>query len=137
MAPTSRFEPVSPSLVRFWALVDAGVIALATPWTAQWFLGLLFWINGLLGADAQPPDFGPLQMFFVNLSGVMVGVWAAARLLHPVGILALIDGVGRLVVAVLLIGFVVGAGAPPVLWLFVVTEVAGAIPQLRACLRRP
>lgn len=130
----SRYEHVAPATVRFWAMIDSGVLALATPWTATLFLGALYWFNGLLGYESTAPAFGTMQMFFVNLSGVMVGVWVVARLLHPVGILALVDGVGRLLVALLLIAYLLAADAPPVLWFFVFTEAVGAIPQLRACL---
>ncbi len=137
MPLSARFQHVSPATVRFWAMVDSGVLALALPWTATLFLGALYWFNGLLGHEDQAPVFGTLQMFFVNLSGVMVGVWVAARLLNPVGMMALVDGIGRLLVALLLVGYILGAGAPPILWFFVFTEVLGAIPQLRACLRRP
>lgn len=133
----SRFAHVAPGRVRFWAMIDSGVLALATPWTATLFLGALYWVNGLLGYEATAPAFGTLQMFFVNLSGVMVGVWVVARLLNPAGIMALVDGIGRLLVALLLIAYILGAGAPPVLWFFVFTEVIGAIPQLRACLSKP
>ena len=132
-----RFEHVSLTTVRFWATIDSGVLALATPWTASWFLQALYWFNGWLGGAASPPDFGAMQMFFVNLSGVMVAVWVIARWLHPIGLMALIDGAGRLVVAALLIAYILWTDAPPALWFFVFTETVGAVPQLRACLAAP
>jgi hypothetical protein len=131
-----RFAHVPPKTVRFWALLDTSVIALALPFTAKLFLGAIYALNGLMGHDAVVPEFGAIQMFFVNLSGVLVAVWAFARLLHPVGLLAFIDAVGRTAVALLIVWFVLVQDAPPVLWFFVFTEGIGAVAQLRACLAR-
>ena len=128
-----KLDHVPARTVRFWALFDSAVISLALPLTAQWFLSALFYVNGLLSHQDQPPAFDTLQMFFVNLSGVMVGVWVLARLLHPVGLMAWIDIWGRCMVSALLAWTVLGAGGPPVLWFFVFTEMLGAIAQWRAC----
>lgn len=133
--PTTDHVPAAT--VRFWALLDTGVLSLALPFTAPLFLSGLYWLNGLLGGESSPPVLPPMAMFFVNLSGVMVLVWIAARLLHPVGLLALVDTVGRLLVSALIAYYVLVEGAIPVLWLFVGTELAGAIAQGRAVLRRP
>ncbi len=132
-----RFAHVPARTVRFWAWLDTSVIALALPFTAKAFLSLIYTLNGWLGHEASVPAFGPIQMFFVNLSGVLVAVWATARLLHPVGLLAFLDGIGRAVVALLIAWYVLAQGAPPALWFFVFTEGAGAVAQLRACLRAP
>ncbi|MGQ0697331.1 MAG: hypothetical protein ACT4PZ_03710 [Panacagrimonas sp.] len=128
-----RFDHVSPKTVRFWAMIDTGVIALALPVTAKAFLGLIYWVNGLLGFDSVVPEFAAIQMFFVNLSGVLVAVWAIARLVHPIGLMAFIDSIGRIAVALLICWFVLVERAPPVLWFFVFTEGIGAVAQLRAC----
>lgn len=130
-------DHVPAKTVRFWAMLDTGVLSLALPFTAKLFLGALYALNGWLGGEATPPVFAPIQMFFVNLSGVMVLVWCAARLLHPVGLMALIDAIGRVLVSALIAYFIVVEDAIPVLWLFVGTEMAGAIVQGRAVLRRP
>ncbi len=132
-----RFAHVSPKTVRFWAFIDTSVIVLALPFTAKAFLSLIYGLNGLLGFDATVPPFGPLQMFFVNLAGMLIAVWAIARLVHPIGLLAYIDALGRGAVALLIAWYVLVEGAPPVLYLFVVTEGAGAVAQLAACLRKP
>lgn len=130
-------DHVPAATVRFWAWLDTGVLSLALPVTAKLFIGALYALNGWLGGVAAAPAFEPIQLFFVNLSGVMVLVWCAARLLHPVGVLALVDAIGRTLVAALIAWFIVVEGAIPVLWLFVGTELAGAIGQGRALLRRP
>lgn len=135
--PTVRYDHVSPKTVRFWAMLDSGVLALALPITAKAFLGVIYWVNGRLGFDHAMPAFEPIHMVFVNMLGVLVAVWVAARLLHPVGLMAMIDAVGRTAVALLLAYVIVVQAAPPVLWLFVFTEGIGAVAQFRACLRRP
>lgn len=136
MSLASRFDHVPARTVRFWAMVDSGVIALALPFTAPLFLDLLYALNGAMGFEPQVPAIGALEMFFINLAGTLVAVWVLARLLHPVGVLAFVDGLGRLAVAALIVGYVTLTDAPPVLWFFVLTEVGGALPQLWACARR-
>ncbi len=130
-----RLNHVSPATIRFWALLDTSVIALALPVTAQLFLGVIYWLNGLMGFDHVMPAFAPIHMFFVNLSGILVAVWAFARLLNPTGLLGLIDAIGRSAVAMLIVWFIIIEDAPPALWLFVATEGLGAIAQFRACLK--
>ncbi|THD01358.1 hypothetical protein B1810_19595 [Panacagrimonas perspica] len=123
--------------MRFWAWIDTSVIVLALPITAKAFLALIYGLNGLLGFDAEVPAFGAIQMFFVNLAGMLVAVWAIARLVHPIGLLAFIDAIGRSAVAMLIAWYALVENAPQALWLFVFTEGAGAVAQLRACLREP
>jgi hypothetical protein len=130
-------DHVPASTVRFWAMLDTGVLSLALPFTAKLFIGGLYWLNGLFGGASEAPVFDSLALFFVNLSGVMVLVWVAARLLHPIGLLALVDSIGRVLVSLLIAYYILVEGAIPVLWLFVGTEMAGAIAQGRAVLRRP
>ncbi len=123
--------------VRFWALVDSSVsYTLALPPLAQHFISLLYYVNGKLGGDAAAPDFTPLQMFFVSLSGSLITLWCVARYLKPIGLFALIDGWGRVWISLLIVWFVVVEGAPRVLLLFIVTEMIGAIAQLHEVYRR-
>jgi len=133
-----RFEHVPPRTVRFWAWVDSSVTyTLALPFVAPGFLRLLYRINGWMGGAAIVPAFEPIQWFFVCLSGAMVSLWVIVRLLRPLGIFAVIDGYGRIWVSALILYFVILEGAPQVLLLFVGTEMAGAIAQLRIAYRNP
>lgn len=117
--------------VRFWALVDTAVsYPLALPPMAEHFLSALYFLNGKLGGDAQAPAFEPMQLFFVSLSGSLVAMWCLARYLKPIGLFALIDGWGRVWVSLLIVYFVAVEGAPRVLLVFIVSEMAGAISQL-------
>ncbi|MEO8938287.1 MAG: hypothetical protein ABI277_02655, partial [Burkholderiaceae bacterium] len=71
-----------------------------------------------------------IQMFFVCLSGTLIGLWCIARYIKPIGLFALIDGWGRVWVSLLIVWFVAVEGAPRVLLLFIVTEMLGAVAQL-------
>lgn len=130
-----NLDQVPARTVRFWAMVDSGVASLALPITAQWFLGAMYFFNGLLGYADTAPSFDGLHMFFVNLSGVMVALWVIVRLLRPDGLMAWVDSWGRLAVSALLIWTLLAADGPPILWFFVFTELLGAAAQFRACLR--
>lgn len=131
-----NFNHIPASTVRFWAWLDSAVTwMLAIPALAPHFLGGLYWLNGLLGGATQPPEFQPIHLLFVSLTGSLVSVWVIARLLHPVGLLAVIDGWGRLWVGASLV-WILLLGGPPVLGLFVLTEWAGAAAQLRAAYRK-
>jgi len=125
--------------VRFWAIVDSSVsYTLALPPLAEHFVPMLYYVNGKLGGDAAAPPFTPMQMFFVCLSGSLISLWCVARYVKPIGVFALIDGWGRVWVSLLIVWFVAVEGAPRVLLVFIVTEMLGAVAQLREVyLRKP
>jgi hypothetical protein len=131
-----RFDQVSPGTVRFWAWLDSSVSwTLALPFVAPGFLRLLYRINGWMGGVDTPPPFEPIHLFFVCLSGVLIALWVLVRLLHPVGVLAFADALGRIAVSLLIAWFLLATDAPRVLALFILTELAGAVGQLRAVWR--
>jgi hypothetical protein len=131
-----RFDHVPAATVRFWAWVDSGVTwMLAFPPAAKRFISGLYAVNGWLGGSAVPPPFEPIHWLFVSLTGSLVSIWVAIRLLHPIGLMAVVDGFGRIWIVGVLVWFIVVLGAPPVLWLFVLTEGVGGVAQLRAALR--
>ena len=126
------FDHIPASTVRFWAWVDSGVTwMLALPPMAPKFIGMVFWLNGLLGGSSVAPVFEPIHLTFVCLTGALVSVWVIARLLNPMGLMAVIDGWGRLAVGAILVYVILVLGGPVALWLFVFTEWIGAVAQLR------
>lgn len=128
-----RYDHIPASTVRFWAWLDSAVTwMLALPPLAPKFIATLYWLNGLVGGTSTPPAFEPIHLLFVCLTGALVSTWVIARLLHPVGLMAVIDGWARLYVALVLVWFIVVLDGPPILWLFVFTEGAGTVAQLRA-----
>jgi hypothetical protein len=126
-----NLDSVRRRKVRLWAMIDSSVsYPLALPPLAAHFVDLLYMVNGKLGGDAVAPQFSPMQLFFVSLSGSLIALWCIARYLKPIGLFALIDGWGRVWVSALIVWFVVVEGAPRVLLLFIATEMAGAVAQL-------
>ena len=134
-----NLEAVRRRKVRLWAMIDSSVsYPLALPPLAEHFLNLLYVVNGKLGGDPVAPPFSAMHLFFVSLTGSLVALWCLARYLKPIGLFALIDGWGRVWVSALIVWFVVVEGAPRVLLLFIVTEMAGAFAQLHEVyLRKP
>ena len=105
-------------------------VAFATPWTAAIMLDLQRWLHtGLGAAGAQLPDFGPVQMMFVNMAGTAVTMWAIARILHPVPALIAIDTlIGRVAFSAWMI-VALASGASAVIAVFLVLEVVWAMLQ--------
>lgn len=132
-----HLDRVRRKTVRFWAVVDVAVsYPLALPPLAEHFLSALYFLNGRLGGDPTVPEFGPIQLFFVCLTGSLVSIWCLARYLKPIGLFALVDGWGRVWISLLIVYFVAFAGAPRVLLVFVLTEMAGAVVQLYEVYKR-
>ena len=121
-------------IIRAFAWADFAVtLPFALPYVSHWLIGLIYHIDARLGFDSPVPGFDPVSLMFVNIMGVLGVVWALARIGTPSEELARLDGLGRLVVAALIIHAITW-GATPVLWAFVATELAGSAAQL---LRRP
>lgn len=132
------YDHVSPRTVRFWALVDSSVAwPLAIPPLAEWFIRTLYTANGWLGGVSKAPVFEPIHLLFVCLLGGLVTVWVVARWMQPLGLFAWLDGWARAFVATLLLYFIICRDAPPVLYFFVFTELAGTVGQLGAVYRKP
>ncbi|MGH8444303.1 MAG: hypothetical protein ACREVL_03500 [Solimonas sp.] len=124
------------TLVRGFAVLDVAVTApLAVPGLGALWLQLLLGGAGLL----PPPEawsITPPALLFAQLAGVLGACWNGARARWPddrrlVGI----DAVARVAVAVLLLFWLL-SGAPPVLGLFIVTELAGAAVAVGVLRRR-
>lgn len=117
--------------IRFFAGLDLLVTGLfVLPLTAQPVLDLIFWLHARFIAPEAAPEIGGAAMAFINIMGVIGVIWALARLKMPLALLARLDGAGRLAVAALLLWHIAG-GLSPIFGLFAVTELAGAIFQLR------
>lgn len=128
---------LKPGLIRFWAAIDLCVgIGMLMPPFASAFIALLYTLNGLVGGTTAAPTFDAIHWLFVYLTGALTVTWAVARLLHPISLLAVVDGWARLWVAGVLAYAMLGLGAPSVLWLFVLTESAGGVVQLGAAYRK-
>lgn len=115
-------------IVRASGLYDLFVTApFATPWTFALAHGHLSAMNTALGG-APLPAFAPVHMLFACLMGTVVVLWSVLRVSDPQRRFGRFDGVGRLFFALWMAWTLVRTGMP-VLWLFIVPELAWAAAQ--------
>ncbi|MEV5973784.1 hypothetical protein [Streptomyces sp. NPDC051921] len=97
----------------------------ATPWTYRLLHDAL-----ALGGPADR-----MTVLYANLMGSVVLVWSLLRVLRPLPLYGLLDGVAR----VLFAGwqaYALTQGAAAVVWLFLVVEIAWGVAQLAPWARR-
>ncbi|MES2684682.1 MAG: hypothetical protein V4650_14270 [Pseudomonadota bacterium] len=128
-----QFEHIPVKTVRFWAWLDTAVTWMpAIPPLSMYFVGGLYWMNGLLGGTSEAPAFEAIHLMFVSLMGSLVTLWCVVRILYAQSWMAVVDGWGRLWIGATLVWIVLAMDGPPILWMFVFTEWIGAFAQLRA-----
>lgn len=130
MSESAALTPGRRAIIRGFAWLDFAVtLPFALPFVSDAAIGLVYRLDAALGFSTVPIGFGPMQMMFVNIMGVLGVVWAAARLREPSETLARFDGLGRVMVAALIL-HAINLGASPVLAGFIITELAGSVAQL-------
>ena len=102
-------------------------VPFATPWTFALLHARLSALNQALGGSALP-SFSPFHVLFACLMGSVVLVWSVLRLRRTEAMLGRYDGAGRFLFA-LWMGWTLAATGPPLLWLFLVPEVAWGVAQ--------
>lgn len=116
-------------VVRASAWYDLVVTAgFATPWTYAWVHGGLSSLGGTLGLGVLPA-LDPMQTLYANLMGSVVLVWAVLRIVRPLPVHGLLDGVARTLFAMWQ-AYAMADGAPRLLLPFFVVEVAFGVVQL-------
>ncbi|MCZ4121032.1 hypothetical protein [Streptomyces sp. H39-S7] len=127
-----RLIPARPGylrVVRASAWYDLVVTAgFATPWTYALMHDALSSLGDALGTG-RLPELDPIQTLYANLMGSVVVVWAVLRILRPLPVHGLLDGVARTLFAAWQ-AYALAHGAPRFLWLFLVMEVAFGMVQL-------
>lgn len=120
--------------IRIVAIFDLVATApMALPVVGEWYAAWLFTNLGLSAAPASVLPLPLVATLFVALAGVLAVLWNGCRACHPdLQPLVRFDIAGRGAVAALLVWFLVGFDAPVVLWLFVATELGGAVIEWRA-----
>ncbi|MFF7341302.1 hypothetical protein ACFZAT_28800 [Streptomyces sp. NPDC008163] len=122
-------HPAYPRFVRASGWYDLVVTAgFATPWTYGLVHSALSRLGETIGAGALPA-LDPIETLYANLMGSVVVVWALLRLLRPLPVHGLYDGLARTLFAVWQ-AYALAHGAPYWLWLFLVAEVAFGVVQL-------
>lgn len=123
--------------VRAFAIFDLIITgSLAIPVLSDYVLAFLLSGFGLLGSPSALLPMPLTTMIFCNLAGVLGVLWNGYRAVSPEPLVVRMDQWGRVVVAAVLAYYLVCRGAPVVLWLFVVSELAGSFVEWRALNRR-
>jgi hypothetical protein len=115
-------------LVRASGLWDLTVTApFATPWTFALLHSHLSAVNVQLGGMPLPA-FEPLHVLFACLMGTVVMLWSVLRISDPQARYGRYDGVGRFGFS-LWMAWTLAQTGMPMLWLFIVPELAWGIAQ--------
>ncbi|MBA5638767.1 hypothetical protein H3H37_17045 [Duganella sp. LX20W] len=122
--------PAYLHIVRASAWYDLVVtIGFATPWTFLVILSGLEALSRLLGITAGFPTFEPAHMLMVNLLGSIVTIWSILRLRDPQVQYGRYDAAGRFLFSTWQL-YALVHGAHPIVWGFLVIEVAFGIAQV-------
>jgi hypothetical protein len=114
------------NIVRASAAYDLLLTApFATPWTFALTHRWLSTLNQALGGAPLPP-FEPLHTLFACLLGSSVVAWSLLRLAGPALRLGRADAGGRILYA-LWMGWALAHGDAPILWWYLVPELALAV----------
>ncbi|MFB8239586.1 hypothetical protein ACFC58_23830 [Kitasatospora purpeofusca] len=126
------FTPARPAylrVVRASAWYDLAVTAgFATPWTYSLVHHTLSSLGDSLGWGVLPA-LDPWQTLYANLMGSVVIVWAALRIVRPLPLHGLLDGVARVLFSSWM-AYALAHGAPRILLPFLTLEIAWGIVQL-------
>ncbi|WBS01297.1 hypothetical protein OU994_23880 [Pseudoduganella sp. SL102] len=115
-------------IVRASGIYDLLVTApFATPWTFAVVHGHLSAINTALGG-APLPAFAPVHVLFGCLMGTVVLLWSILRIGDPQPRFGRYDGIGRFGFS-LWMAWTLAQTGMPMLWLFIVPELAWGIVQ--------
>ncbi|MET9453402.1 hypothetical protein [Streptomyces cinerochromogenes] len=130
-------HPAAPAYLRVvrtsgWydLIVTAGF---ATPWTYALVHRLLS-VGGDAAGLGTMPALTPMQTLYANLMGSVVVVWSALRVVRPLPLHGLLDGIARVLFS-LWQAYALAHGGPRVLWPFLVVEVSFGVAQLAPWLR--
>lgn len=120
--------PTFRRLVRASAVYDVLMTgAFATPWTLLLLREQLSTVNVRLGG-APLPVFEPFHLLIGCLLGSVVLVWSVLRIFDPQPRFGRYDAAARYLFS-LWMGWVLLVTGEPVLWLFIVPELAWGVAQ--------
>ncbi len=119
--------------VRVVAFVDLlATVPLAIPEFSNAYAALLLSGFGLLGDASAYVPLPLTTSVFCVLTGILGILWNGCRLVRPDSFLVRADIWGRIAVASALTYFLLVHQAPVILWMFVATELVGALIERRA-----
>ncbi|SMX26626.1 hypothetical protein TRP8649_00711 [Pelagimonas phthalicica] len=122
-----------PTLNRICRLSAWYDLIITWPFALPITLGILWQygfmpLNAVLGFAALPA-LDVHAVLFGNFFGSVVVIWALVRLYLNDSRLALFDGLGRVLFSVAMVNALM-AGISPIIWAFLIPELAWAIAQL-------
>jgi hypothetical protein len=124
-APNSGYLKV----VRASAIYDLVITApFATPWSFGTVHAVLNATTKAIGGDAFP-DLDVMHILYANLMGSVVVIWSLLRVVRPIAAYGFYDGLARMLFSTWML-YALIHGAPQVLWLFLVIEIAWGALQL-------
>ena len=130
--PLATLKPDTTAF-RTVALFDLAVTwPFAIPGLSSVYLNAFLWLDHWLGFHTPPLALDAMGHLFVNLAGVLCICWNGARAFGFGRVLAPIDVAGRIAVATLVALYVAAWGVSPIVLVFFVTELVGAVWQGRA-----
>ena len=103
---------------------------LAIPGLSHLMVELFFWLHDSLGLPGHFPAIATGHMMLINILGVMAVLWAVVIVARSTPFVVLVDSLGRLYIALLILGYLISAGISAIFWAFVVLQLAIAISQL-------
>ncbi len=118
-------------IVRLSGVYDATLMLLfAFPGLVATTMDSIARVHVALGLQGTVPPLPLFGHFFINMMAIITMVWAVARIIDPAPNYGLYDGLLRVLLALLMVGYVT-IGLTPILLLFAVVEIAWATLQLR------
>ncbi|MBT0587945.1 hypothetical protein [Alteromonas oceanisediminis] len=119
-------------IVKASALYDLlTTAAFALPVVATFKLEFLRSLHMHLQMQGSFPFFEPLHLFFVNLLGCIVIVWAVLRLRYSNPLFGLYDGIARLLFSLTMGYALIYNDVSSLLWFFFVPECIWGFVQLK------
>ncbi|HLG23293.1 MAG TPA: hypothetical protein VI382_10795 [Candidatus Manganitrophaceae bacterium] len=125
------FEKNFRRVVWAGALYDLIVVApYAFPVLVDWQIEFLTGLHKKLGLAGSIPPFEPTHLFFLNLFGSVVVVWAALRLVRPEPLFGLFDGFGRALFSAWMLYYLIVWQITYLVVVFLIPEMIWGIVQL-------
>ncbi|MEU7429112.1 hypothetical protein [Streptomyces sp. NPDC040750] len=122
-------RPAYLRVVRASAWYDLAITAgFMTPWTYALVHDAISSAGDALGWGVLP-ELDPWQTLYANLMGSVVVVWATLRVVRPLPVHGLFDGIARMLFSAWM-AYALTQGVSRILWLFFTVEVAWGIAQL-------
>ena len=100
------------------------------PFSAAIIISKFSLFNQYMGWEGEIPVFEPFHIFFMNLLGSIVVAWSILRIIRPIKLYGLVDGITRLFFSFWMAYYAMLFTGTSVLWIFFIPELIWGIIQL-------